>query len=443
MFPTQQLGRALLTAAHKKTNATALSAAASKRAVEELTVYLRAMKSAQRRWAREILAHESHVRRLMLVEEQCRDKLRQQVLKGTREHLKYLTNTDLMAVSQLVSPPSLEVFLAYGIPAEQISGFSVYVMGCLAADANRLNVPLPMLLADLSSAWAILPPMKKDAFNELADIFRAHVPPRSPVVPATPKKSGKTTKQHAVKSAKTKPITAAGLSPSRRRRADTRVSPAARTFTGTKICLTENTARAGKVKRAKPAATPAMVTSARQRLHTQTKKSALSKPFSRHHDTSSDDSGGCKVAGAPTPSSAVPAVVGNSRTELPLNSTRHIRATSTLPYPHSHTCASSPTRYVVQMETDAMEAFARQLPAAEYDAFCCFAQESLQEMELALGAAIIPQSAQQKKTSRGVVTHSPSLPREVRLFMKEWLPIAAEEWMRKTRRQKSLYMKRD
>lgn len=89
------------------------------------------------------------------------------------------------------------------------------------------------------------------------------------------------------------------------------------------------------------------------------------------------------------------------------------------------------------METAAMEAFARQLPPDEYDAFYNFAEASLREMELALGASIVP-AAKTPGSSRKVG----GIPRGVRLFMKEWLPIAAEEWLRKTRRQKSLYWTR-
>ncbi|KPA78179.1 putative mitochondrial hypothetical protein [Leptomonas pyrrhocoris] len=419
MFPTRQLGR---------TVSVVNTTAEGKHAVEELTVYLRAMKAAQRRWAREVVAHESHVRRLMLVEEQCREKLKQQVLRGTREHLKYLTNTDLMAVSQLVSPPTVDAFLAHGIPAQQVSGFGVYAMGCVAADANRLDVPLPVLLADLSSAWAILPPTKKDAFNELAGIFRAHVPPRVDPVEAP---------SRAMRTAK-----------SRRSRTRTLTSANTRTSKLAKLALSGAASKAGNGKPEKRAAAVAVVP-ARHRLHARASKQ--SAPRTR---------------GA---TAIVTPLLANGSREGNRDAAARVEA--------SHTAHNTPPKqrcekkqrkqpqpqkkHLVRMETDAMEAFARQLPPAEYDAFCIYAQESLHEMELALGASIIPVSktngcgnkgaAQTPSTRSGcrkngggkgvvVSAHSRTLPRGVRLFMKEWLPIAAEEWIRKTRRQKSLYM---
>ncbi|KPI89565.1 hypothetical protein ABL78_1333 [Leptomonas seymouri] len=428
MRPTQKLGRALPVAS---------ATAEGRRAVAELTVYLRAMKAAQRRWAREVLAHERHVRRLMLEEEQCRVKLEQQVLRGTREHLKYLVNTDLMTVSQQVSSPSVDVFLAYGVPAEQISGFSVYAMGCIAADANRLSVPLPMLLADLSSAWAILPPTKKDAFNELADIFRMHVPPRA--------KRPEETRLKTSTSAK-----ARSTSVTRRGRAGAQASDSTRRLKSVKSVLPAAPSRAACLKTA-GSALPDAVVPARQRLHARASKKnaprsrglpktvtplATNGPREEHRNPDA-------FAEASNISRGTPRKQRHQRQQRGKQSPQQLHK-----------------RHVVQMEAGTMEDFARQLPEAEYDAFCNFAQESLREMELALGASIIPVSSSgntrkgalqslamrggQRKCGSGgavaVAAHSRSLPRAVRLFMKEWLPIAAEEWIRKTRRQKSLYM---
>lgn len=420
MRSTRHLAKALSsanTATSAKKTATTTATAAGKRAIAELTVYLRTMKAAQRRWAREIGAHESHVRRLMLVEEQHRERLRQQVLKGTREHLKYLTNTDLMAVSQLVSPPAVETFVAYDIPAEQISGFGVYVMGCLGADPNRLRVPLPVLLADLSSAWAILPPSKRDAFTELAEIFRAHVPPRA--APTSSKRTLKTAAElrlaaHSSKLQKKKKISSA-----------TRAS----TASSSPLVMNDVAAARRRVR----AATKSEVAGATQQQRGS---------HARSHQT------GCRASRrthasastAPTSSPAPPAAsVAAVAASLDAGAERHAGAARRHPRGLHH--------HVVQFETDDVEAFARQLPKAEYVAFCNFAQESLREMELALGASIIP--VRRHKTAgsggrgraSGVAAHSPVLPRGVRLFMKEWLPIAAEEWQRKTRRQKGFYQR--
>lgn len=403
MHATQLLCKALPSATAATTTT---SRAAGTRAVAELTVYLRAMKAAQRRWTREISAHESHVRRLMLVEEQYRERLRQEVLKGTHANLKYLTNTDLMAVSQFVSPPSVETFLAYDIPAEQINGFGVYVMGCLGADPNRLRVPLPVLLADLSSAWAILPPSKRDAFTELGDIFRAHVPPRAS--PATGK---------------------------RNRRAA--VHP------------TATTAKAVKATK-KRAGSAATRTSAHRRLraaaNTETAKTTAASQQRAGRLRSNDVVARAKAHRASATTIATTAAAAATAAALPLAPTASAAA-STTAMGHDTTSGAArrrtgvPGRHVVQMETDEMEAFARQLPDAEYTAFCAFAHESLREMELALGASIIPVRKQRAGRAAGVAAHSLSLPRGVSLFMKEWLPIAAEEWQRKTRRQKSFYLR--
>lgn len=151
-----------------------------RQAAEELQVYLRTMSAAQRRWAKEISAHESNVRKLMMAEDQHRDRLRRSVLRGTYESLKFLVNTDLLTTAQVATPPPAETFLAYGIPASQVTAFSVYAMARLYAEPDRVNVPPLTLVADLQGAWAILPPPKKAAYEQLAVIFREHIARHTP-----------------------------------------------------------------------------------------------------------------------------------------------------------------------------------------------------------------------------------------------------------------------
>lgn len=148
----------------------------SQRTVEELQVFLRAMSAAQRRWGKALAQQENRVRRLMMVEDHCREELKRNVLRSTHKNLKYLVNTDLLTTArQAPTPPPAETFLFYDIPAQQVSAFSVYAMSRLWADPERVDVPPVTLIADLQSSWAILPPAKRAAYEQLADIFRAHL----------------------------------------------------------------------------------------------------------------------------------------------------------------------------------------------------------------------------------------------------------------------------
>lgn len=400
-------------------SATATRSAAGKQAVEELEVYLRAMNTAQRRWAREIVAHESHVRRLMMVEEQCRERLKQQVLKGTRAHLKYLTNTDLMAVAQLVTPPSVDVFLAYGIPLEQVNGFTVYVMGRLAADPNRLDVPLPILLADFSSTWAIVPPRKKEAYTELAAIFRPHLPARDAEPPvsldsgpsrraATPKRgrqgqqhkhrspsaAGKRTAPRAVASARKQVSTA-------RRRAAARVkaSEVEETFTG----------RAPTPESPPPAQAP------------RCGKRGTATPAAAPHQAAA--------------AAAVTAAAGGGVAE---------REAGPSARPRRPAGALAPLGLADRAAVAAMAA-RLSLTGAERAAFGRFAVASLREMTAALAgdAQLLPTtgSGNGSGTGRAAVRRKSTARGAPPPHMAAWLPIAAQEWAGKTRRQKAFYLR--
>ncbi|CCW63785.1 unnamed protein product [Phytomonas sp. EM1] len=145
-----------------------------KKAVGEVEVFLRTMSSVERRWMKNITKCENKVRKFMMIEDQCRDRLRRNVLRGTHANLKYLVNTDLITTAQVAAPPPPETFLLYGIPSNQITAFSVYAISRLWADPDRVDLPLFTLIADFQSAWAILPPSKKAAYGQLAKIFREH-----------------------------------------------------------------------------------------------------------------------------------------------------------------------------------------------------------------------------------------------------------------------------
>ncbi|KAG5479381.1 hypothetical protein LSCM1_04641 [Leishmania martiniquensis] len=406
------------------------NSAAGKQAVEELEVYLRAMRTAQRRWAREIVAHETHVRRLMMVEEHCRERLKQQVLKGTREHLKYLTNTDLMAAAQLVSPPSVDVFLAYGILPEQVTGFTVYVMGCLAADPNRLNVPLPILIADLSSTWAIVPPRKKEAYNELAAIFRPHLPPRATDVEG-----------------EAADATAAVTTRKLDRKTNASGRGTASTCTGAEARIPAPPPRHGR--RASPklpvrvtgkAPVPRVVRAARKRRQVRRgmETASASAPMPPSSTLSTP-------ATATTQPSALPRSVKRkqsvTKTVTGVNDRAVSGALSRSPFPPAdsrHQLRRLSTLCAEDKAAAAALTEELQLPVAERDAFCRFAAASLREVALALSAPLVSHSG--NRGSGSSKRPARSQPPGVHLAMKEWLPIAAEEWVRKTRRQKSFYM---
>lgn len=145
---------------------------AGKQAVNELQVILRTMSTAQRRWAKKIAFHENNVRKLMMVEDQCRERLKRTVLRGTYENLKHITNTDLLATAQ-VPPPPVEVFLFYQVLPSQVTAFSVYTMARIIAEPERMNVSPLTLIADLLSAWYIIPPSIKLSYETLASNIRA------------------------------------------------------------------------------------------------------------------------------------------------------------------------------------------------------------------------------------------------------------------------------
>lgn len=157
---------------------------ASKQAVEELRVFLRTMSVAQRRWTREIASCESQVRRLMMEEDQCRERLRRIVLRGAYDHLKYLVSTDLLSSSQegLAQPISLEQFRAYGISPSTITPFAVYVMSRLAANPSKIegvskdeksSFSFQSLIAEYQAGWAVLSPQGKAHYENLANSLQA------------------------------------------------------------------------------------------------------------------------------------------------------------------------------------------------------------------------------------------------------------------------------
>ncbi|KAG5505695.1 hypothetical protein JKF63_05030 [Porcisia hertigi] len=418
---------------------TSANSALGKQAVGELDVYLRSMKAAQRRWAREIVAHETHVRRLMIAEEQFRGRLKQQVLKGTREHLKYLTNTDLMAVAQLVSPPSVDVFLAYGIPSEQVSGFTVYVMGCLAADPNRLDVPLPILIADLSSTWFIVPPRKKEAYNELAAIFRAHLPSRPADV------------VDDAASATVASPTAIDAGKLRRRLKVTERSTAFSSARG-HVCAPRPPPRGGRgcQPKASVAATggtpvPRAVRSAGKRLQVGRRGTTAAAANTSNSFSSSVSE---QAAVATQPSTLLPsemsvkglskaATCGNHCTSHSVISSSPLQSEAPLIRMRSQPPSRAGDKAALAAFTEEL-----QLSKAEQSAFRRFAEASLRAMEQALSVLPASPTSHHRRGSSKAKRSTKVQPRGVQLLMEEWLPIAAEEWMRKTRRQKSFFYMR-
>nr|CCC93390.1 unnamed protein product [Trypanosoma congolense IL3000] len=140
-----------------------------RQAVDELEVFLRAINETQRRWAKRIAAQEAKVRRCMIVEDHCREKLRKTVLRFTHEQLKHLVSTDPLGHVDLKLPPH-DVFEALHIPMDQISGFAVFVMARIHAFPSCiLDVPRLSAIADLLAAWEILPPSKKERYETYAD----------------------------------------------------------------------------------------------------------------------------------------------------------------------------------------------------------------------------------------------------------------------------------
>ncbi|EKF38796.1 hypothetical protein MOQ_000986 [Trypanosoma cruzi marinkellei] len=143
-----------------------------RQAVNELHVFLRAMSGAQRLWAKRIAAQEAKVRRFMIVEDNCRKKLRKSVLRSTNEQLKYLVNTDLLGGMELKLPPRA-AFNAFHIPTKQVSGFSVFAMARLhASPALMSEISRIGFIADLLGAWEILPPSRKERYEAYAEKIR-------------------------------------------------------------------------------------------------------------------------------------------------------------------------------------------------------------------------------------------------------------------------------
>ncbi|KAH9597574.1 hypothetical protein LSM04_003677 [Trypanosoma melophagium] len=146
--------------------------AGGSQAVNELQVFLRAVSATQRRWAKRIASQEAKVRRLMIFEDNCRKKLRKSVLRSTNEQLKYLVSTDPLGSMEVKLPPR-GAFSAFNIPAKQASGFSVFAMARLHSfPAAVPEVSQMSFIADLLSAWEILPPRKKEKYEAFAESIR-------------------------------------------------------------------------------------------------------------------------------------------------------------------------------------------------------------------------------------------------------------------------------
>ncbi|RNF04823.1 hypothetical protein TraAM80_04954 [Trypanosoma rangeli] len=141
-------------------------------AVNELHVFLRAMSGAQRQWAKRIAAQEAKVRRFMIMEDNCRKKLRRSVFRSTNDQLKYLVNTDLLGSMEMKLPPRA-AFNVFCIPTRQLSGFSVFAMARLhASTASLSDVSKIGIIADLLGAWEVLPPSKKERYETYAESIR-------------------------------------------------------------------------------------------------------------------------------------------------------------------------------------------------------------------------------------------------------------------------------
>lgn len=149
-------------------------ALSKKQAVDELRVFLRTMCIAQRRWSREIASCESQVRKQMMEEDQCRERLRREVLRGAYDSLKYLVTTDLISSSQVphakITP---EAFLYFDITPDQVrTPFAVYVMGRLLSNPSRVERDLffsfPSLIAEYQAGWAMVSPAVRQEYERLA-----------------------------------------------------------------------------------------------------------------------------------------------------------------------------------------------------------------------------------------------------------------------------------
>ncbi|KAH8619432.1 hypothetical protein ERJ75_000163300 [Trypanosoma vivax] len=141
-------------------------------AVNEIEVFLRAIGETQRHWAKRIAAQEAKVRRYMMIEDHCRKKLRKSVLRVANVQLKYLVSTDPLGSMEVKLPPP-GAFNAFHIPTERVSGFSVFVMARLHVFPTLLSdVPRINFIADLLTAWEILPPSRKEAYELIAKRIR-------------------------------------------------------------------------------------------------------------------------------------------------------------------------------------------------------------------------------------------------------------------------------
>lgn len=157
----------------------------ARQAFEEISVYLRALSAARRRWGKDIARHEQQVRRCMQVEDQCRARLRRQMMRGTLQNLHWLAQTDLLrpAPHHPPRPPPLSLLQQYDIPAAQVTGFALFVLSCLQPNLDRVCVPPLVLLADMQSRWAVLPPCDKAVYESAAEAYRPQLAP--PPTPAT------------------------------------------------------------------------------------------------------------------------------------------------------------------------------------------------------------------------------------------------------------------
>lgn len=164
---------------------------AKQQAVDELRVFLRTMAGTQRRWTREISARELTVRKRMMEEDQCRERLRRVVLRGATDHLKNLrATTDLLSSSQESRSHHVtaEHFKVYGIPKEQVTPFSVYSMARLrtnpaATEGDLMLFPIPLLIAEYQTGWATLSPQTKQQYVVAAQQLQAAMDPPQ-VIPA-------------------------------------------------------------------------------------------------------------------------------------------------------------------------------------------------------------------------------------------------------------------
>eukprot|EP00796_Vickermania_ingenoplastis_P009979 gene9979-6963_t len=132
------------------------------------------MSLAQRRWTREIAACETNVRRRMMEEDQCRDRLRRTVLRGAYSRLKHVAmSTDLLSSSQegMSQRVSAAQFQAYGITPQQVTPFSVYVMTRLLANPSKVDGSVGFsfnaLIADYQTGWTVLSPQARAQYETL------------------------------------------------------------------------------------------------------------------------------------------------------------------------------------------------------------------------------------------------------------------------------------